>query len=136
MTELEGQRVLRLMPDHHVVEMYGKGEYDSSGQYWRLESNGCLRNRDVEGKCLAIEGSKQGALVFMHDETGTDEQFWRYTEDKYLQSKVLNDEIIHKTYLVLDVVWADVPLITDGAALRAWHKDNTVSEKWNIIPAE
>jgi hypothetical protein len=135
MTELEGERVLRLMPDHHMVEMYGKDEYGSSGQHWRLEPNGCMRNRNVEGKCLAIEGSKQGALVFMHDETGTDEQFWRYTDDKYLQSKVLNDEIIHKTYLVLDVIWADIPLITDGVALHTWHKDDTTSEKWNIIPA-
>jgi len=136
MTELEGGRVIRLMPDHHSIEMYGKGEYDSSGQLWRLESNGCLRNKDVDGKCLAIEGSKQGALVYMHDETGTDEQVWRYTDDKYIQSAVVNDEIINKGYLVLDVIWADVSLITDGAGVHTWHKDNTVSEKWNFILVE
>ena len=136
MTELDGNRCIKLMPDHHSIEMYGKGEYHEDGQHWRLESNGCLRNKDVDGKCLAIEGAKQGALVYMHDATGNDDQVWRYTSDKYLQSPVVNDEIINKGYLVLDVVWADIPLITDGAMTHAWHKDNTASQKWNFVPVE
>jgi len=136
MTELEGGRALKLMPDHHSVEMYGKGEYGDSGQHWRIESNGCLRNQDVSGQCLALEGSKQGAQLRMRGETGTDEQNWTLKDDKYVQSKVYNDEIFEKGPLVLDVVWADVSLITDGAALRGWHKDNTVSQKWNLVPVD
>ena len=35
--------------------------------------------------------------------------------------------------LVLDVIWADVPLITDGASLNVWPEDNTPSEKWKFV---
>ena len=108
MTELEGGRVLKLMPDHHTVAMYGIHEYGDSGQHWRIESNGCLRNQEVSGKCLALEGSKQGAPLGMRDETGTDEQHWTLKDDKYVQSKVWNDELLKKGPLVLDVIWADI----------------------------
>ena len=136
MTELSGERALRLMPDHNSVEMYQKGAYDSKGQYWRIESNGCLRNREIEGKCLAVEGFMVGAFVSMQDESRANEQTWEYTNDKYLQSKVFNDVIIQKGYLVLNVMWADIPLITDGVSLHMWHKDNTLSEKWNVVPVD
>ena len=35
--------------------------------------------------------------------------------------------------LVLDVIWADVPLITNGASVRVWHEDDTPSEKWKFV---
>ena len=129
---------MRYMPTAaHDIEMYGKGEYHSDGELWRLEPDGCLKNKEAPGKCLALEGAKQGAPMRMRDPTGTDEQVWHYTNDKYLKSNVHTDNILHPIdYLVIDVYWADVPLITDGAQICGWHRDNTVSQKWNMVPAE
>ena len=78
MTELTGDKSLRLMPGHTSIQMYGKGEYNDQGQYWRLEANGCLRNMEAKAKCLTIHGSYDGALVSMKDESNSDQQVWRY----------------------------------------------------------
>lgn len=134
MTLLEGERVLKMMPGSRDVEMYGKDEYNSDGQLWRIENNGCLRNMGHKTRCLAIEGDSQGARVAMLEETGGDEQNWKFTDDNYIQSKLRGDGVILHRHLVLDVEWADVPLVTDGARLRAWHEDDSASEKWKMIP--
>ena len=37
--------------------------------------------------------------------------------------------------LVLDIIWADVPLITEGAGVDVWRPDDSASQKWHMIPA-
>ena len=132
MTLLEGGRVLTMMDDQRTVLMYGKDE--RKGQLWRIESNGCLRNMGHETRCLAIEGDAQGALVHMLEGNGQDEQNWRFTDENYVMSKLRGDGMVLHRHIVLDIIWADVPLITDGAGLHAWHEDDSASEKWKMIP--
>ena len=137
MTLLEGDRVLTMIPDERMVIMYGKdkGPKGTQGQLWRIEPDtGCLRNKDQKTRCLAIEGDAQGALVRMLERNGQDEQNWQFTDDNYVMSKLRGDGIILHRHLVLDVVWQDVPLVTDGAGLHAWHEDDSASEKWKVIP--
>ena len=114
--------------------MYGKDK--RSGQLWRIVENGCLRNRGHETLCLAIEGDDQGAHVHMLEGNGQDEQNWMFTDEKYIMSKLRRDGIVLHRHLVLDVVGMDIPLVMDGALLRAWHEDDSASEKWEIIPME
>ena len=133
MSELEGEKVLRMMPEDHSVKMFGMGE---SGQLWKIEPNGCLRNKDLNTSCLALE-EEGGALIYMQEETGKDDQHWTYTGDKYLESKIQVSQIDRaKEHLVLDVLSDDTPLENDGAAVRGWHKDNTMSQKWNMVTAD
>ena len=35
--------------------------------------------------------------------------------------------------LSLNVMWADIPLITDGAAVDVQKQDDTTSMKWNLV---
>ena len=43
-------------------------------QLWRLENEGCLRNKAHKGKCLELEHHIDGALVVLKPETGLDIQ--------------------------------------------------------------
>ena len=81
-TLLEGGRYLTLMDDHRNVEMYGRNE--RLGQLWRIEGNGCLRNRNHPTRCLAILGDYQGAPLEMLEGNGQDEQHWTFTDDNYI----------------------------------------------------
>ena len=81
-TLLEGGRYLTLMGDHRNVEMFGRNEH--SGQLWRIEGNGCLRNKKTPTRCLAILGDYQGAPLEMLEGNGQDEQHWTFTDDNYI----------------------------------------------------
>ena len=73
---------MTLMDDNRFVEMYGRNEH--LGQFWRIEGNGCLRNRNHPTRCLAILGDSQGALLEMLEGNGQDEQHWTFTDDNYI----------------------------------------------------
>ena len=135
MTSLEGERVLTLMDDLTSVLMYGKR--DRIGQLWRIESNGCLRNKEIGaiGRCLTIDGSHAHKdHVYMDWYNGQDNQHWEFTIDHYIMSKLRGDGIIFN-HLVLDVIWSDSqPLVTNGAQVHAIKKDFTASQKWKMKP--
>jgi hypothetical protein len=38
-------------------------------------------------------------------------------------------------HLVIDIMWADIPLITEGALVHAEHRDHTSSQKWKMVRA-
>ena len=97
------------------------------------ESQHC-QNLDAKNKCLTIHGSYDGALVSMKDENNLDQQVWRYTEDKYIQSQVLRNGLVQDSNFVLNVMWADIPLLTNGATVNVWHKKNSISQKWTLLP--
>ena len=67
----------------------------------------------------------------MLDEKPTDSQRWTLA-DGFLQSAMLSDGIVPR-HLVLDVIWSDVPLVTNGAELCAWHKDDSASQQWMMM---
>ena len=50
-----------------------------------------------------------------------------------LLSPIRSDLLNYK--LVIDVMWADIPLITDGASVHAWKLDDTTSQKWRLVKA-
>ena len=121
------------MPDDLSVKMFGEGE---SGQLWKIEPNGCLRNKELNTSCLALAGEGD-TLIFMKEETGKDDQHWSFTDDNYLESKIKVQSGLTANHLVLDVLWDDdVKMDTDGASVRGWHKDNTTSQKWDMISAK
>merc|ERR1711963_290504 len=136
-TQLEGDRkgskMLRMMPEDLSVKMFGEGE---TGQLWKIEPNGCLRNKELNTSChaLADEGD---TLIYMKEETGKDDQHWSYTDDNYLESKIKVGNGLGKECLVLDVLWDDnEKMDIDGASVRGRHKDNTTSQKWSMIAAK
>ena len=51
---------------------------------------------------------------------------------QYLCRSKLRGDLLNRK-LVLDVMWADVPLITDGAGVHVWHEDDSASEKWKFV---
>ena len=135
-THLEGDRkgskMLRVMPEDHSVKMFGEGE---TGLLWKIEPNGCLRNKELNTSCLTL-ADEGDTLIYMKEETGNSDQHWSFTEDNYLESKVKANSGLTASHLVLDVLWEDdVPMKNDGASVRGWHKDNTTSQKWDMIAA-
>ena len=85
-TMLEGGRVLTVEPDKHHVWMHGKTGNDN--QMWRLEDNGCLRNKAHMDRCLGtVEHIVGSGLDLQIDGGGIGSQQWRY-KDKYLVNLV------------------------------------------------
>ena len=84
-TALEGGRVLTVEPDQHHCWMSHKTGKD--GQLWRLEYDGCLRNKAHMDKCLGLETHTTGGGVYLQVEQGIDSQRWKY-ENKYLVNLV------------------------------------------------
>merc|ERR1719369_378105 len=129
-TGLEGGKVLEQMGGGlRSCNMQGKGPQPR--QFWRLKDDGCLTNMAHQDMCLTVEGNVEGVSLAMHQANGQEAQIWTYTSDHALESAVRSN-LIHY-HLVLDIIWADVALVTDGAGVHAWHNDGTDSQKWRWI---
>merc|ERR1712018_19509 len=125
----KGSKMLRMMPEDLSVKMFGESE---TGQLWKIEPNGCLRNKELNTSCLAL-ADEGDTLIYMKEETGKDDQHWSFTTDNYLESKIKVYSDLGANHLVLDVLWDDNEMMDiDGASVRGWHKDNTTSQKWDI----
>jgi len=116
--------------DLRSCNMQGKHRNDAH-QLWRLKADGCLTNKQHSDWCLELEGAFAGASLWMHEANGRPSQQWTWTSKNYIESAVM-DSLSH---LVIDIEWADIPLITDGALVHAWHRDDSDSQKWQIVPA-
>ena len=55
-------------------------------------------------------------------------QLWSYDEEY-----ITNEEETAPTNLALNVIWADIPLVTDGAAVNVIRKDGTLSMHWRFV---
>ena len=98
-TMLEGGRVLTVEPDKHHVWMHGKTGNDN--QMWRLEDNGCLRNKAHMDRCLGtVEHIVGSGLDLQIDGGGIGSQQWRY-KDKYLVNLVLSNSLLILTKLLI-----------------------------------
>ena len=129
-TMLDGGTVISVEPDKTHIFMQHKHGRDS--QMWRLEHDGCLRNKAHMDRCLGIGDNAQGAVPSLYkDEELLDIERWKYTNDYYLENLAGPNGIWNR--LSLNVIWADVPLITDGAGINVWHQDNTLSMKWRFV---
>jgi len=131
-TALEGGRVLTTLAGDRYCNMQGKHK-DDEHQLWRLKADGCLTNKHHSDRCLEIEGVHEGASLGMHLANGQHSQQWTYTSDNYIESAVRGDNL--NFHLVIDIEWADIPLITDGALIHAHHRDDSDSQKWQIVKA-
>ena len=58
-------------------------------QLWRLENEGCLKNKAHMDKCLELEHHIDGALVVLKPETGLDIQKWTF-DNNFIVNKVHN----------------------------------------------
>jgi len=129
-TALEGGRVLTVEPDNHHCWMAHK--QDKDGQLWRLEDNGCLRNKAHMDRCLGLETHTTGGGVYLQVEEGIDSQRWKY-ENKYIVNLSKSNSIWVADDLSLNVIWADIPLVTDGAAVDVIKQDDTLSMHWHFV---
>ena len=84
-TALEGGRVLTVEPDNRHCWMAHKQNNDM--QMWRLEDNGCLRNKAHMARCLGLESHTNGGQVYLQIDEGIDSQKWKY-ESKYIVNLV------------------------------------------------
>merc|ERR1712142_971947 len=128
-TMLEGGTVISVEPDKTHIWMQHKHGRDD--QMWRIEHDGCLRNKAHMDRCLGIGDNAQGSVPSLYLDNGLDIEHWEYTEDFYVENLGGPNGIWN--HLSLNVIWADVPLITDGAGVNVWHKDNTLSMKWKFV---
>merc|ERR1712117_235603 len=129
-TALEGGRVLTVEPDNHHCWMAHKQGKD--GQLWRIEHDGCLRNKAHMDRCLGLETHTTGGGVYLQVDEGIDSQKWKY-ENKYLVNLSKSNSIWVSNDLSLNVIWADIPLVTDGAAVDVIKQDDTLSMHWNLV---
>ena len=65
---------------------------------WRLEHDGCLRNKAHRDRCLGLETHTTGGGVVLQPEQGIDSQRWKF-ENKYIENLVMNYQY---TYLTRD----------------------------------
>ena len=128
-TMLEGGTVITVEPDNTHIFMQHKHRKDN--QMWRLEHDGCLRNKAHMDRCLGIGDNAQGAVPSLYEDNGLDIERWKYTDDYYMENLGGPNGIWN--HLSLNVIWADVHLITDGAGINVWHRDNTLSMKWRFV---
>jgi len=107
-------------------------------QFWRLEDNGCLRNKAHDEKCLGLDRNTVGGIPVLEKVFGglDNSQRWKYKEiifSEYgyivnkFRSSILPDN------LSLDIIWADVPLITDRVPVNVGKQDGTQSMKWKFV---
>merc|ERR1712013_316064 len=82
------------------------------------EEIGCLRSKTSDYLCLTAGAT--GSLS-LGTENGDAGQRWEMRDDGVLTNQM---------GLVLDVIWADVPLTSDGPAVMARNPDTTLSQKW------
>ena len=75
---------MTMMLDARSILMYGKDHH--SGQHWRIDGNGCLRNKEHPTRCLAILGDNEGTTVGMQEcECDLNVQNWEYKSDHSVQ---------------------------------------------------
>jgi len=129
-TALEGGRVLTVEPDQHHCWMAHKQGKDY--QMWRLEAGGCLRNKEHMDRCLGLETHTTGGGVYLQVDEGIDSQKWKY-ENKYIVNLSKSNSIWVANDLSLNVIWADIPLVTDGAAVDVAKQDDTLSMHWKFV---
>merc|ERR1712066_841648 len=130
-TMLEGGRVLTVEPDKRHIWMAHK-QHAAGYQMWRLEDNGCLRNKEHMDRCLGIDGHNSGSGVSLQIDNDLLIHHWKY-EDKYLVNLAQDSGILVPKDLSLSVLWADIPLVTDGAALDVKGQDDTLSMHWKFV---
>jgi len=128
-TMLEGGTVLTVEPDGSHVWMSHK--HGNDNQLWRLESSGCLRVKSHMDRCLGIGDNAQGSVPSLYIDDNLDIEHWKYTEDFYMENQGGPNGVWN--HLSLNVLWADVPLVTEGAGVNVWHQDNTLSMKWRLV---
>ena len=128
-TMLEGGTVLSVEPDGSHAWMRHKHGWDD--QLWRIEHSGCLRVKSHMDRCLGIGDNAQGAVPSLYLDNGLDIEHWVYTDDYYIENLGGPNGIWN--HLSLNVLWADIPLVTSGAGVNVWHKDNTLSMKWKFV---
>merc|ERR1712156_207065 len=130
-TMLEGGRVLTVEPDKHHVWMAHK-QHAAGYQMWRLEDNGCLRNMEHMDRCLGIVGHASGSGLELQIDNDLAIHHWKY-EDKYIVNLSQDSGVLVPKDLSLNVVWADVPLVTDGAMVNVKGQDVTLSMHWKFV---
>merc|ERR1712156_969421 len=130
-TMLEGGRVLTVEPDKHHVWMAHK-QHAAGYQMWRLEDNGCLRNMEHMDRCLGIVGHASGSGLELQIDNDLPIHHWKY-EDKYIVNLSQDSGVLVPKDLSLNVVWADVPLVTDGAMVNVKGQDDTLSMHWKFV---
>ena len=91
-TYLEGGQVLSLRYDGSHVVMWGKDGSDY--ELWRLDYNGCLRNRKYPNYCLG-----SGLTLHIEHEILEEQQRWSFNNG-YLQTKVNRQESFIFDYLI------------------------------------
>jgi len=130
-TALDGGRVLTLEPDNHHVWMAHK--MDKDDQLWRLRADGCLESKSHQGQCLGLQTHTNGGQPYLQDWNNEKIQMWHYY-DKYLVNQARSEHPVWVTNdLSLNVMWADIPLVTDGALVDVAKQDDTLSMKWNMV---
>jgi len=113
-----------------------KGE---NKQLWRLEDNGCLRNKAHMLKCLGLDRIGQGGMPVLVSWNFK----WKYqemisSEYGYIVNNNIHININRNSILVpddlsLNVIWGDLPLILDGVPVNAMKQDGTQSMKWKFV---
>jgi len=98
---------------------------------WRLEHDGCLRNKAHMDRCLGLETHTTGGGVVLQPEQGIDSQRWKY-ENKYIENLAKSNTIWVANHLSLNVIWANVPLVTDGAGVNVKKQDDSLSMHWSF----
>ena len=74
---------MTVRPDGTYLYMHGK-DHAHDNQLWRLEYNGCLRNKKYMDYCLTSAG---GVELQMEHEILEEKQRWKF-ENGYLVTKV------------------------------------------------
>ena len=121
-THLDGGKVLSVRYDGSHVVMWGKSSgSDLEYELWRLENNGCLRNKKYPNKCL-------GTGAQLH----TEHDFLQKSQKWTFEAGILERESDNH---VLNVIWADEPLlpVTDGAGVNIIFRDHTTSMYWTFV---
>ena len=117
---MDGGKVLSARYDGTHVVMWGK-RYGSDREYelWRLENNGCLRNKKYPKKCLG-----SGVQLRTEHDFLQSDQKWKFDEG------ILERET--DTH-VLNVIWADMSLVTNGAGVNIVKRDGSTSMYWSFV---
>ena len=125
-------------------------------QLWRLEDNGYLRNKAHILKCLGLDRTTVGGVPVLELDLGVsldNSQRWKYqelilSEYGYIVNKVniryvmqalevdvfqFRSSILVPDNLSLNVIWGDVPLISDGVPVNVVKQDGTQSMKWKFV---
>ena len=104
-TALEGGRVLTTEPDQHHCWMQHKHSDVPDYQLWRLEANGCLRNKKHMDKCLGLETHTTGGGVYLQADEGLPSQQWWFVQQARTTLRLHQTYIYHfREVMIMDIL--------------------------------